>query len=246
MTARGRYRLIPLAAALVLAGAALAADKEEQQPRVVDPGGPGKAPSDATVLFDGKNMSAWTTRDGKPARCTVGDGAMHCRTGVGDIISKEKFRNAQIHLEFAIPSMPNQKGQMRGNSGVYLQDRYEIQVLDSYHNPTYANGSCGALYGQAAPLVNASRPPEQWQTYDIIFHGPQCVADGKVKELATVTVLHNGLLVQDHVQVKDSAKACAEGKGSEPGPLLLQDHSGFPGAPDTTMNFRNVWFRRLD
>ena len=119
------------------------------QPRVVEPGGPGQAPSDAVVLFDGKDTSHWTARSGRPG-CTVTDGVLTCKTGSGSITSKEKFHDAQIHLEFAIPNMPDQHGQMRGNSGVYLQGRYEIQILDSYQNPTYANGSCGALYGQEA------------------------------------------------------------------------------------------------
>ena len=128
---------------------------------------------------------------------TVAGGVMTCRTGAGDVQSTEKFRDAQIHLEFAIPFMLEQKDQMRGNSGVYLHGKYEIQILDSYHNPTYAVGACGAIYGQSPPLVNASRPPEQWQSYDIIFHAAKCDSAGKPTAPATVTVLHNGVLVQD-------------------------------------------------
>ncbi|MBI1786579.1 MAG: DUF1080 domain-containing protein [Acidobacteria bacterium] len=216
----------------------------QEQPRVVDPGGAARAPSDAVVLFDGKDMSHWTTTDGRPARCKVADAAMTCTTGVGDIASKERFRSAQIHLEFAPPYMPDQKGQSRGNSGVYLHGRYEIQILDSYQNPTYAHGSCGGLYGQAAPLVNACRPPEQWQSYDLIFHGPRCGADGKVQAEATVTILQNGVLIHDHVKIRDSVKGCAEGKAGESGPLLLQDHN-YKGAPVTNMKFRNIWFRPI-
>ncbi len=209
------------------------------QPPVVDPGGPGKAPADAVVLFDGRDNSGWTTQDGKPSRCTVADGAMNCRTGAGTIRSAETFRDAQIHLEFNVPYMPDQKGQLRGNSGVMLQGRYEIQILDSYENPTYADGSCGALYGQSAPLVNASRKPGEWQTYDIVFHAPRCAPDGSLQTPGTLTLLMNGVLVQDHVPVK-AARRCVE-----EGPLTLQDHSGFKGAPDTTMKFRNIWMRRL-
>jgi len=231
---------------LLLANVLLSQKAAQPQPQVVDPGAPGRPPSDAVVLFDGKDVSAWVTRDGSPTRCIVEDGAMVCRTGVGDIFSKEKFRSAQIHLEFAIPSMPGKKGQMRGNSGVYIHGRYEIQILDSYQNPTYPMGACGALYGQSPPLVNASRPPQEWQSYDIVFRAPQCDAAGVLKEHGTLTLLHNGVLVQDHVRILDTRKGCAEGRIGEPGPLMFQDHSGFKDAPDTTMKFRNVWFRRLE
>ena len=214
-------------------------------PRVVDPGGPDKAPSDAVVLFDGKDLSAWTKRDGSPAGCIAKDAEMHCTTGAGDMVTKMEFKDAQLHVEFAPPLMPDQQGQLRGNSGVYLHGKYEIQILDSYNNPTYSTGIAGALYGQAPPLVNAARPPEQWQTYDIVFHGPQCTADGNLAAQGTVTVLWNGVLAQDHTPILDSAKACADGKGKDTGPLLLQDHSGFKGAPNTTMRFRNIWIREL-
>jgi len=227
-------------AVLVLACAMLSAQKPDgPQPRVVDAGGAGQAPSDAVVLFDGKDTSHWTARKGMPG-CTVTDGALTCKTGSGSISSNEKFYDAQIHLEFAIPNMPDQHGQMRGNSGVYLQGRYEIQILDSYQNPTYANGSCGALYGQEAPLVNVSRPPEQWQSYDIVFHAPKCGADGKsVEQLARVTVLHNGVLVLDNVEIQKSGKTCLQ-----EGPIVLQDHGPKTGIM-TVMRFRNIWFRPL-
>ena len=228
---------------LVVAGALAAQRSQQPQPRVVDPGGPGKAPSDAVALFDGTDVSHWTTRDGQPSKCGVEKDEMVCRTGAGDMYSKEKFRSAQIHLEFAIPLMPGHKGQLKGNSGIYLHGRYEIQVLDSFNNPTYPTGAAGALYGQSPPLVNPSRPPEEWQSYDIIFHAPQCDAEGKVTELATLTVLFNGVLVQDNVKIKASERGCREGGA---GPLMLQDHSGFKDAPDTVMRFRNIWYRPLD
>jgi hypothetical protein len=225
-------------AAQVQAAPQEAGSGEGQQPRVVTAGDAAHAPSDAVVLFDGSNVSKWTTQDGKPSRCTIKDAAMVCVSGVGDQYSSEKFRSAQIHVEFAPPSMPAQQGQMRGNSGVYLHGKYEIQILDSYNNPTYAVGALGALYGQAPPLVNAARPPEQWQTYDIVFHAPQCDAAGNTTQKGTVTVLLNNVLIQDHVAIEKSA-------GCEPGPLMLQDHSGFKDAPMTAMRFRNVWFRPL-
>lgn len=225
---------------LVVLLAVLAA-AQEKQPTPVDPGGSGHAPSDAVVLFDGTNLNHWATAKGEPAKCTVANAELACKSGAGDIYSREKFRDAQLHVEFFIPLMADQKGQMRGNSGVYIHARYEMQVLDSYNNPTYANGSIGALYGQYAPLVNAARPPEQWQTYDIIFHAPRCESDGKVTRPGTVTALLNGVLVQDHVEIIKVPKEC----GDNEGPLMLQDHSGFPGAPVTVMKFRNIWFRRL-
>jgi hypothetical protein len=216
---------------------------KEAQPRVVDPGDGRTAPSDAVLLFNGRDMSGWMTKDGKMPACEVGDGVMKCTTGVGDIMTAEKFTNAQIHLEFAVPNMPEQKGQLKGNSGVYLQGKYEIQILDSYQNPTYAHGSLGGLYGQAPPLVNAARRPEEWQSYDIIYRGPQCDAAGNVVKKAVVTVLLNGILVHDHVEIERSVKL---GAGCQAGPLLLQDHSGFKDAPVTRMRFRNIWLRELD
>jgi hypothetical protein len=232
---------------LALAGCATAQEHNDgPQPRVVDPGTAVQAPSDAVVLFNGTDLSHWTVKNGGPARCQVQDGAMACKTGSGDVYSKEKFRSAQLHIEFAIPNMPAQHSQLRGNSGVFLQGLYEIQVLDSYQNPTYANGSCGALYGQYAPSVNACRPPEQWQTYDIVFHSPRCDAGGKVTQKGTLTLLHNGVLVQDHVEIQHPTPGNSNANVCEPGPLQLQDHSGFPGAPVTVMRFRNIWLRPLE
>ena len=239
------------AVGLLVVGVAYAQRSEGPQPAVVDPGDPGKAPSDAVLLFDGRDMSGWTMPNGSPSKCTVADGVMTCRTGSGDAQSTEKFRDAQIHVEFNVPYMPGQRGQGRGNSGVLLQGRYEIQILDSYRNETYANGSCAALYGRSAPLVNACRRPGEWQSYDIIFHAPRCDPDGSIKAPGSLTLLHNGVLVQDHVPVRASRDCVAEG------PLLLQDHGQYvgrkiataagveEGAADTPMKFRNIWMRRL-
>jgi hypothetical protein len=219
---------------------------DDPQPRVVDPGREGQPPSDAVVLFDGRDLGQWTSRDGSPLRWVVKDGvivsaSVHAESGkTQDLVTRDKFGSVQIHLEFSIPSMPEMKGQARGNSGVYLQSRYEIQILDSFRNPTYPNGSCAALYGRFPPLVNASRPPEQWQTYDIVFHAPRCAADGTFAEPGWLTLLHNGVLAQDHVPVTGS-RVCSP----EPGPLMLQDHY-HPDAPNTPMKFRNVWLRSLE
>ena len=231
---------------LLVAAACGQSGRNAQQPRVVSPGDSGKPPSDAVILFDGTDLSGWTTGDGQIARCTASDGVMSCRTGAGDIYSTEKFGSAQIHIEFSIPSMPKQTGQMRGNSGVYIHGCFEVQILDSYENQTYPDGSCGAVYGISAPLVNASRPPEQWQTYDIVFRSPRCDASGVVSHPGLVTILHNGVLIQDHVAIGKPGSGCKNKNICEPGPLMLQDHSGFPGAPDTTMKFRNIWIRKLD
>ncbi len=236
---------------ILAAGIACAQSREGPQPPVVDPGGAGKAPSDAIVLFDGRDNSAWSTMDGKPAKCTVADGVLNCRTGALDTRSKEEFRDAQIHLEYNLPYEPAMRGQGRANSGIVLHNRYEIQILDSYQNETYANGSNGALYGSSAPLVNACRKPGEWQSFDIVFHAPRCAPDGTMETPGTLTLLHNGVLIQDHVPVR--ARKCVANEG----PLVLQDHGRYvgrkigtatgaaEGAPDTTVKFRNIWMRRL-
>ena len=169
-----------LAAAVASAQTKGSKKKEDGlQPPMVDPGGPEKAPSDAIVLFNGMDLSSWMMADGQPTEWTLQDGTLVCRTGSGDLYSRLRFRSAQIHLEFNVPSMPDQSGQARGNSGVMLHDRTnEIQILDSFQNPTYADGVCGALYGVAPPQVNACRRPGEWQTYDIIFHVPHCGMGG--------------------------------------------------------------------
>lgn len=216
------------------------------QPRVVTPGNAGTAPSDAVLLFNGKDMTGWKTRQGEPAKCDAIRNEMVCKTGVGDVITDETFQDAQIHLEFAIPLMAAEKGQMRGNSGVYVHSCYEVQILDSYQNPTYANGSIGAVYGISTPMVNASRPPEQWQSYDMVFRAPRCDAAGTVTEPGRLTVLLNNVLVQDHVAITKKGPGCQAESICQRGPLRLQDHSGFPGAPTTVMKFRNLWLRKLE
>lgn len=218
---------------------------QDKEPPAVTPGTNGTAPSDAIVLFAGKSMDQWTSRKGTGKLCDVRNGEMICRSGVGDMMTKDKFGSAQVHVEFNLPSMPNQKGQLRSNSGVYLQGRYEIQVLDSLNNPTYTNGMAGALYGQHVPLVNPSAGPGKWQSYDIIFHAPKCDAAGKVVAPGSLTLIFNGVLVQDQVPVTKSSGGAVSENLCEAGPLLLQDHSGFKDAPLTELRYRNIWLRRL-
>lgn len=224
-------------------------DADRPLPPVVDPGTPetdgppAPAPSDAVVLFDGKDLSKWHGDGGKPAAWKVEDGAIVIAPGTGSLISNEAFGDCQIHLEYMEPSPAEGKDQGRGNSGLLIMTRYEIQILDTYKNPTYADGHAGAVYGQTPPLVNACRPPGCWQTLDVIWRAPRFGADGAVTRPAVVTVLHNGVLVQDHTEVlgpvrwRDLARY-EKGDAHGDAPLLLQDH----GNP---VRFRNIWVRRL-
>jgi hypothetical protein len=218
---------------------------ERPRPAVVNPGPAGPpvpAPSDAVVLFDGTSLAEWVRQeDGAPAGWRVADGYMEVARGTGSIATKRALGDVQLHVEWATPSPASGEGQERGNSGVFLMGRYEIQVLDSYRNDTYPDGQAAAMYGQHPPLVNASRPPGEWQTYDIVFRRPRFGPDGAVLEPARVTVLHNGVLVHDDVAF---AGRTAHGRQAEYQahqdrlPLMLQDH----GDP---VRFRNVWVREL-
>jgi hypothetical protein len=223
------------AALLLIAGTAFAAETE---PPVITPGNGTEPPSDAIVLFDGNDLSKWRSVDREgPAKWEAKDGYVQVN-GTGSIRTRDEFADVQLHLEWATPSEVKGHSQERGNSGVYLQGRYEIQVLDSYENKTYFNGQAGAFYGNFAPLVNASRKPGEWQTYDIIFHPPKKSDGGQVIP-GSFTVIHNGVLVQDHVSVKGGATTAAAYKDiAEKGPLVLQDH----GNP---VRFRNIWIRPL-
>jgi hypothetical protein len=220
-------------------GNLLAADapKQDPEPPVVDPGPVGGPPSDAVLLFDGKDLSQFRGERSAEPKWKVENGVMET-TPQGGIFSKREFGDCQLHVEWAAPSQAKGEGQGRGNSGVYLMGRYEIQVLDCYRNKTYPNGQCGAFYGHNAPLVNACRKPGDWQAYDIIFHAPKKSADGRV-QAGSFTVLHNGVLIQDHIAVGGEPTTAAPLKGMvEQGPLYLQDH----GNP---VRFRNVWVRPL-
>lgn len=234
-------RLVALAS-LVLATAASSlpgadAAKPEAEPPVVEPGAVGGPPSDAIVLFEGKDLSKFRGERSPEPKWKLENGVMET-TPQGGIFSKDEFGDCQLHVEWAAPSVVKGEGQGRGNSGVYLMGRYEIQVLDCYNNKTYPNGQCGAFYGHNAPLVNACRKPGEWQAYDIIFHAPKKLAEGKVLP-GSFTVLHNGVLIQDHVPVGGEPTTAAPLKGVvDKGPLYLQDH----GNP---VRFRNVWIRPL-
>jgi hypothetical protein len=226
-------------------------DENAPPPPLATPGKlPGEPPSDAVVLFDGTDVSQWTLRDGSPARCKVENREMVCRTGDQSIVSKATYRSAQLHIEYNVPDMaavrdgkPN--AQVKGNSGVFLHGRYEIQVLDSYNNlnKTYPDGSNASLYRVATPLVNVSRRPGEWQSYDIILHAPKC-QDGKLTSPGDITVIHNGVLVLDRVVPRVRNDLCQPGVTELDGPLMLQDH--IPnGGPMTVMRFRNIWFRAI-
>ncbi|MFT4542813.1 MAG: hypothetical protein ACI835_005282 [Planctomycetota bacterium] len=213
------------------------AEGEPEQPRIVTSGTETTAPSDAMILFDGSSLDAWKHPSGEAAKWIVADGA--ATVSGGSLITKQSFGDAQVHIEFATPGEPKGEGQGRGNSGVYLQGRYEVQVLDSFENQTYPNGQCGAVYGQAPPLVNTSRGPGEWQTYDIIFRAARFDAAGAKSSPAVVTVLHNGVLIQDHHELTGPTTASLQAEGSSDGPLYLQDH----GNPT---RYRNLWIRSLD
>lgn len=205
---------------------------------------PGKAssdpPSDAIVLFDGKDLSKWRSANGGEAKWKVQDGYMEVVRRTGDIATVQEFGDCQLHIEWAAPAEVKGEGQERGNSGVFLMERYEVQVLDSYNNKTYYHGQAGAIYNQYAPLVNASRKPGDWQSYDIVFKAPKFDEQGKVTERARITVLHNGVLIQNNVEIYGNtwhdrpALYLAHGNAS----LKLQDH----GNP---VRYRNIWIRPL-
>ena len=217
-------------------------DKNRPQPKVVTPAEkPCQPPSDAIVLFDGTDLSKWeSVKDGAPAKWKVEDGYMEVVKKAGDIRTKQAFGDCQLHVEWASPSKVIKGDQHRGNSGVYLMSNYEVQVLDSYNNRTYADGLAGALYGQNPPLVNVCRPPGQWQSYDIIFHRP-IFKKGKVIKPATITVLYNGVLVQDHFEIEGKTvwkKRAKYEPHPDKMPLMLQDH-------DNPVRYRNIWLREL-
>jgi hypothetical protein len=220
-------------------------DGKRPAPRVVTPGSsstpsaPGKPPSDATVLIGpGADLSLWSMVDGSPASWPMKDGVLE--SGKGYLRTKQEFSDFQLHVEWASPKQVKGDGQGRGNSGVYLLGKFEVQVLDSFENPTYPDGQAAALYGQYPPLVNASRPPGEWQVYDILFTAPRW-KDGKVEKPAVVTVLHNGVVVHNatpywgpsmHKQIAPYSAEVIRG------PISLQDH----GNP---VRFRNIWIRPL-
>ena len=212
----------------------------EPQPPIVTPGELTAPPSDAIVLFDGSDFDEWEHLDGSPVKWKLEYGAMVVVDGAGDIRTKRNFEDVQLHLEFRTPAEVVGEGQGRGNSGVFLQSTYEVQVLDNYDNKTYANGQVGSIYKQTIPLANPSRPPGEWQTYDIIYTAPEFNDDGIKVRSAYVTVLLNGVLVQNHTEIRGTTPYIGLPKNPPHGalPLRLQDH-------DNPTAFRNIWIREL-
>jgi hypothetical protein len=224
----------------------------EPAPKVVAPGGNDAAPpSDAIVLFDGKNLDEWVaTRDKSPARWIVANGILTVNKASGNIETKRAFRNYQLHIEWKIPENITGNGQARGNSGVFLASTgpgdagYELQILDSYNNPTYINGQAGSIYKQAIPLVNPNRRPGEWQTYDVVWTAPTFNPDGSLKSPAYVTVFFNGLLVQNHFELKGETLYIGQPsyKKYDSAPIKLQAH----GDRSEPISFRNIWVRELN
>jgi Domain of Unknown Function (DUF1080) len=220
-------------------------------PAVVTPGAScGAAPSDAVVLFDGKNQDEWVSvKDHSPAKWTVNDGTMTVSKGEGSIETKRKFKNYQLHLEWKVPTNITGSGQARGNSGVFLASTgtgdsgYELQVLDSWNNKTYVNGMAGSLYKQAIPLANPGHKPGEWQTYDVIWTAPTFNDDGSVKTPAYATVLFNGVLVENHFELKGETLYIGKPfyKAYTEAPIKLQAH----GDKSEPLSFRNIWIRDI-
>jgi hypothetical protein len=220
-------------------------DTARTRPAVVDPGPSAlaaRAPSDAVVLFDGRDLSEWKSRDGGPARWKVNDGYAEVVAGAGEIATVRAFGDCQLHVEWAAPHPPESTGQDRGNSGVFLMGRYEVQVLDSYRNTTYPDGQAAAIYGQYPPLVNASRAPGEWQSFDVVFRRPRFNARGELVTPARITVMHNGVLVHDAVTLTGpTAHRRRPPYTAHPDrlPIALQDHA-------SPVRFRNIWVRDLE
>jgi hypothetical protein len=222
-------------------------DMNRPKPQIVDPGTAstqdktGTPPSDAIVLFDGMDLSAWCTMDGSDPKWKVENGYMETVGGSGALRTWQAFGDCQLHVEWSAPTPAKGDGQGRGNSGVFLMEKYEIQVLDSYENITYADGQASSIYGQYPPMVNANKKPGEWQTYDIIFSRPRFDKEGKLKRAAFVTVLQNGVLTQNHTKILGPTNWQTVGvyeKHPKKLFLSLQDHSN-------PVRYRNIWIREL-
>ncbi|MES2875378.1 MAG: DUF1080 domain-containing protein [Bacteroidota bacterium] len=220
----------------------------EPVPAIVTPGKAAPnafitAPSDAVILFDGKDLSKWKNKDGGAAQWDVKNGVFTVKKGTGDISTIQVFNDFQLHIEWSIPSNITGSGQARGNSGIFLQGIYELQVLDVYNNKTYTNGQAGSIYKQTAPLKNAMRPPGDWNVYDVIYTAPRFNEDKTLFSPARVTVIHNGVVIQNNTTITGNTpyiglpKYQFHGKG----PIKLQDH----GDPSEPISFRNIWIREM-
>jgi len=218
---------------------------DRPRPPVIQPGPAGPLvppPSDAVLLFDGRDLAGWSRQDGSPARWTVSDGSVEIAPGTGDIISRRSFGDMQLHIEWAAPAVVRGEGQGRGNSGIFLGRYYELQVLDSYRNDTYADGQAGAMYGQTPPLVNAMRPPGEWNTFDVVFHRPRFNADGSLARPARLAAWHNGVLIHDNTEFTGRTVHMREAEYSphpDRQPILLQDHGD-------RVRYRSIWVRELE
>lgn len=213
-------------------------------PPTVNPTGQNGVPNDAIILFDGTNFNQWQhAKDGREVEWVMNtDGSMTVKDKSGDIQTKQKFGSIQLHIEWKSPEKILGKGQHRANSGVFLQGRYEVQVLDNNDNDTYVNGQVGSVYKQSVPLAKASVPSGEWNTYDIIYHAPEFNDAGEKTKSATITVLHNGVLVQDHFEIQGTTEYIGWPKNKPHGkaPLRLQDHGD-----NSRVSYRNIWVRAL-
>ena len=238
--------LLPVMALFLTAGLSAQMVPEETEwyspiPPKVTPGSqPGMPPSDAVILFDGKDLSSWKGEDGSAPKWEIREGAMVVKPGTGSIKTKQHFGDVQLHIEFKSPDPENHSGQNRGNSGIFLQSRYEVQVLDADNNETYVNGMVGSIYKQKAPLVNAYTKNGEWQVYDIYWKAPRFGTDGKLESPAMITVVLNGILVQNNYILKGTTPYIGYPVYEAHGrlPLMLQDHG-------TEVAFRNIWIRDL-
>ncbi|MBC7689645.1 MAG: DUF1080 domain-containing protein [Aquabacterium sp.] len=223
----------------------------EPVPKIVTTGEVTKPPSDAIVLFDGNNLDEWqSVKDSsQPASWTVAKGAVTVKKGTGNIQTKRKFMDYQLHLEWKIPAGIHGEGQGRGNSGLFLassgggDDGYELQIMDSYNNKTYVNGQTGSIYKQSIPLANACKKPGEWQIYDVIWTAPRFKVDGSLLSAAYVTVIHNGVLLQNHTMLTGGTRYIGAPTYKMHGalPIKLQDH----GDKSEPISFRNIWIRDL-
>ena len=212
------------------------------EPKVVKAGSTvNTAPSDAIILFNGKNAAAWKHQNGDTVKWTMSDNTMVVKGGTGNIETRQKFGDCQLHIEWRTPTEVKGDGQERGNSGIFMMGRYELQILDSYNNRTYSNGQAGSIFKQYPPLVNASKGPGEWQSFDIVFKAPSFNDSGAVQEPARMTVFHNGVLIQNNVTLWGGTKYIGlptYEKHAAKESIVLQDHSN-------PMAFRNIWIREL-